>query len=473
MSIRACLILERQHDWFINVADDIHVMPKSASVADLVATVSKGIGAAKLGNPKCIIAPASNSCFFARLSLEPDVEIRDRPALMYELENHIPIDAESMAADFIAVQDNGVTADDVPRQSTQQMKSISAVAVDVAHWKPLADALETEGILVTTISPSVALAVSSVTETDAQDAVAEIIFCDGDRADIVTLTNGVILAWKHQKLDITTLTRHRLLDTPATANTLVVGCDTEQADLIREVYGQIDINSVPLETHYSRGALLALSDRTTNGFNLRRDHLAPDDPLRPIARQVNWVAYSAAICLLTMIAGSWWRSERIEREINEVLKAQSAVFRQSFPDTKVPASLMRRVRSEHSRIMGSRNASNQIDVPKPAVQILRGLLTSLPEDVRFRISEIDIRNGAIDIDLQVRRPVDAGVIAESLSKGGFEVAPPVTTQKDAKTFDSFLEAKWPRTRTANKNSEPPNKKQRVTPAPTAAEVSTQ
>ena len=468
MSFRDCLILERQHDWFINIADEIHVVPKIASVEEIVATVSREINTAKLGSPKCIIAPASNSCFFTLMSLDPDVDIRDRPTLMYELENHIPLDAESMAADFVAIPDHCVTGERVPQKSSQQANCISAVAVDVAPWKRLADALETEGILVSTITPSVGLAINSVASTDTQDTTTEIIFCDGDYSDIVTLTNGMILAWKHQKTDVATLTRHKLLDTPASARTMVVGCTPEQADMIRSVFGPIDIDPVPLEDHYARGAILSLAERTTHRFNLRRDHLAPDDPLRPIAKQVNWVACSAAICLLAMIVGSWWRSERIEEKIDNVLKTQSTAFQQSFPATKVPASLMRRVRSEHLRITGSRNASNEIDVPRPAAQIVRELLVLLPEDIRFRVGGIDIRNGDVEIDLQVRRPVDAGVIAEALSQGGFEVAPPVTTQKDSKTFDSILEANWPRRGASDNRS---NKTQRITEAPTPAEVS--
>ena len=48
----------------------------------------------------------------------------------------------------------------------------------------------------------------------------------------------------------------------------------------------------------------------------------------------------------------------------------------------------------------------------------------------------------IDLDLQVRVPTDAGKLALSLEAAGFDVKPPVTTQYDAKTFDSILEATW-------------------------------
>jgi len=90
----------------------------------------------------------------------------------------------------------------------------------------------------------------------------------------------------------------------------------------------------------------------------------------------------------------------------------------------------------------------------------------LPENIRFRFKSIRILNGQVDIDLQVRSPVDAGALATSLSSAGFVVKPPVTTQKDAKTFDSVLEAEW--TGRAGKSATPREISLRIS---IAAEVS--
>jgi hypothetical protein len=92
--------------------------------------------------------------------------------------------------------------------------------------------------------------------------------------------------------------------------------------------------------------------------------------------------------------------------------------------------------------MGSRGGSSNIDIPQSAPEVLRKLLAALPKDVRFRIKSLDILDGQVDLDLQVRSPVDAGALATSLSSAGFDVKPPVTQQKDAKTFESLLEAQW-------------------------------
>jgi type II secretory pathway component PulL len=185
-----------------------------------------------------------------------------------------------------------------------------------------------------------------------------------------------------------------------------------------------------------------MANQSQRWFDLRRDQLGPADPLRPIQTQLRLVTLAAAACLLAVVVGGWWRTQRIEKEITSVRSQQRQLFQEAFPDAKVPGALLRRVRSEHVRVMGSRGASSQVDVPQSATEVLRELLAALPENVQFRITSVDILNGQVDLDLQVRSPVDAGELATSLSSAGFEVKPPVTTQKDAKTFDSLLEAQW-------------------------------
>ena len=58
------------------------------------------------------------------------------------------------------------------------------------------------------------------------------------------------------------------------------------------------------------------------------------------------------------------------------------------------------------------------------------------------MKSLKILNGQVDLEMQVRTAVDAGAWPTALESNGFEVEPPVTTRKDARTFDSVLEARW-------------------------------
>ena len=435
MSFRGSLIIEGEHEWWIHVADNFRTLPRASGNPEIVAAVKELQAESKGIQSGCILAPASASCFFCRLHLPPELDSRDRSALIYELENHLPIDAESMAADFAMLPP-------AAQDQTLRGHSISAVAVEVDTWKPLADALEAADIPVTSITPSAALAIAALQEKHSFNGTNTLVLCHDDHADLITLADDRICTWKHIQIEAKTLQRHKSLDLPAANQILVVSCTEAQSKLIRDNAGPIQIESEALTSLYLLGGKTTFSNPASTHFNLRRGHLATEDPLRPLNRQLAWLALAIATCLITVILGSWYRTTRIENKISENLQAQSAAFRDSFPDTRVPASLLRRVRSEHTRIMGSRNATKQIEVPSSATEVMGLLLASLPAETRVRISSIDIRDGDLDLTFQVQHFVEAGVIAEALSQGGFDVSQPATAQKDAKTFESTIKATW-------------------------------
>jgi hypothetical protein len=445
MSFRGSLIIEGEYEWRIHVANDFRILPKASENAEIVATVKELLAKSKGVHTGCIIAPASDSCFFSSLNLPPEIDTRDRHSLIYELENHLPIDAESMAADF------SVPPAVVHETQTERGRSVSAIAVEVNDWKPLADKLESEDIPVTNIIPSAILAIASLHEKHSFSGISSLMLGHGDHADLITLAEDHISSWKYTNFEVASLERHKFLDLPKPNQILVVDCTEAQCALIRDNVGSIQIEPDSLVTHYLEGASKALSKPASIPFNLRRDDLASEDPLRLISRQLSWLGFAVAACLITMIFGSWWRTTRIENKIAENQLAQSAAFRESFPNTRVPASLLRRVRSEHSRIMGSRNATQQIAAPNSATEVMRVLLASLPTEIRVRVSSIDIRNGDLNLTFQVQHFVEAGIVAEALSQGGFDVSQPATAQKDAKTFESTIQAKWRKNVSASAN----------------------
>lgn len=448
MSFRDCLVVERIDDWFIKVGDETEVVAQSVTTEELVTCVQLMIKLAGLSSPKCILAPASQSCFFTTLPTGDDLDPRDRDALMYELEDHLPLDAESMVADFVTVPDiaaSWLTKSPAPAggesESNSRFTFVSGVAIETERWQAIAEAFESKGIQVRCVIPAASLATRSLCQSRRFTDVVELVLCENNRADFIIVGSDTILSWKHFHLTAETIRRHRLLD-PLTAETsVVVGADQETLQLIagRTAAEQ---NDEPLETHWERGAELSLSKQSGRWFDLRRDQLAPADPLRPIASQLRWLAIAVAACLFAMILGGWWRMHRIEQEIDQLRTKQQTEFQATFPGVRVPAALMRRVKSEHARVMGSRGASTQVELPRSAVAVMQDLLAGLPSDIRFRVTNISVLNGRVDLDLQVRSPVDAGAFATSLSEAGFQVEPPVTTQKDSKTFDSVLEANW-------------------------------
>ncbi len=436
MNLPGCVVIEGAREWLIVAGNETERLALDVEPAELAVCAKVMIGLSGLKNPGCVLAPDATSCFFAKLSLPNDFDIRDRSALTFELEGHLPMDAESMVADFRVVP------------SSHADKTVAAVAISIERWRLIADEMESVGLPVRSIVPRSILATRSVMDTPAlreaieTDDPVELLLVEADRCDAVTLQKQTICSWTHMAINRTALRCHRSLDDGVSDRAFVVGADADQQSEISDSYPNAIWCDDELDGLVVRGAAMLLSNRAHSWFDLRRDALGPSDPLRAVQGQIRFLLFAAAVCFFTAAVGGWWRAHRIEKEIAQIRGQQQKMFQEAFPGSRLPGALVRRVRSEHLKVLGSRGETSEVDVPVSATKILKELLVALPRTIRFRVTSVKILDGQIDLDLQVRSPVDAGALATSLSSAGFEVKPPGTTQKDAKTFESLLEAKW-------------------------------
>ncbi len=431
MSLPGCAVIERSGGWLLVVGDETEELAADVEPSELAVCADLMTKLAGMKNPSCVLAPDSTSCFFAKLSPDDDIDVRDRAALAYEFEDHLPIDAESMVADFTVVP------------SGQPQKQVAAIAVPIDRWHAIAEALESVGIPVRSIVPRAVLAARALVESGELADDAELLLVEGDQCDAITLRSRTLAAWKHFRVDRSQLRRYKLLDSTEEAGEVVVaGADLNPRSIILDAYPRARLNGENASDLAVRGAALLIHHPSSRWFNLRRDALGPSDPLRAIQSQLRLLGLAVAACLLALAVGGWWRTHRIESQITTVQAKQQQLFREAFPGSRVPGAILRRVRSEHAKVLGSRGETSEVDVPVSATMVLRELLGALPSEVRFRITHIKIADGQVDLDLQVRNPVDAGALATSLSSAGFDVKPPGTTLKDARTFESLLEATW-------------------------------
>lgn len=429
MSFPGALVIEGNRHWHIIAGDQSELLSIDVVAEELPVCSDLIMGLAKQKNANVVLAPSSASCFFCLLDSEDIVDARDRQAMLFELENHLPIDAESTVADFVTVPS---TADPPP---------VSAVAISATRWRGIANAFEEADLPVRSIVPASILATRAICRHIELAETAELFLVDDGFVDIIELRNETVLRWKHLALNTKAIKRHRALSETEADRTLVVGlvpgayaefADADDADFLDG-----DFHDFVVE-----GAMLLREKPSSRWFELRRGALAPSDPLRAIGIQLRWVAVAAAACLLALAVGGWWRTTRIEKEIEDLRATQTNMFEEAFPGARVPGALLRRVRSEHSKVLSSRGENTDIQIPQSAPDLLRRVLAALPTDVRLRITRIEIIDGDVDLMIQVKNPVDAGRIATAISQAGFEVDPPGTRRVDEQTFESDLKATW-------------------------------
>jgi hypothetical protein len=111
---------------------------------------------------------------------------------------------------------------------------------------------------------------------------------------------------------------------------------------------------------------------------------------------------------------------------------QVEVFREIFPNTKVPVGIKSRLESELAKLKGLQGDDSSLPAAVSAVTMLHEMLAALPTDRRFQLLEIRIEEGRLYLDGEVIAHGDAEAIAQRLRAGGFEVAPPRTQRLDEK-----------------------------------------
>lgn len=425
---RQVITVTQRHDGWRFYADGIErTCAPDVAPEQLATTLTNFVASIGLKSPTCVLSPASTACFFVKLRPSDDVDLRDRAALAFELEDHLPIDAESFVADFVETGPS----------------EISAIAIEHARWKPLTDAIESVGVSVRSIVPAAVLATRGfVCEAKTPDD-GRLFWFDGNDVDVVDVTDGRIVDWKHLRGSSDVIQRDRQFRGDA-AMTWVGGEPPNETmpTAIEAAIGPHQRLPRPMMEYEAIGANAYAADQGGPWFDLRRDALAALDPFRAVHKNLRALALASVACFLTLVAAGYYRSVRIENRIAQLRDQQVDLFEKSFPDTKAPGAILRRVRSEHARLVGARGGQASVGAPVNAPEILRRVLGSLPVDVRFRIEALAITDGSVDLDLQVRSPVDAGAVAAALSAAGFATDPPVTLQKDAKTFTSTIRAEW-------------------------------
>ena len=98
MSFQQCLIVQREDEWWLVAGTEAETLSGDASADELATCAEVMSHLAGMKQVECILAPASTSCFFARFDVPPESDRKDRVELTYALEDHLPIDAESISA---------------------------------------------------------------------------------------------------------------------------------------------------------------------------------------------------------------------------------------------------------------------------------------------------------------------------------------------------------------------------------------
>lgn len=373
-------------------------------------------------------------CMTARFRMESARQARKREAMLYKIEEQIPVAAEDLIADF-------------SRQGSQ----IYAIAVERSQLVPLVDALRDQNLGIELISPVASLAWEHHFARGKHPGREAVAWLDPELGgDLVVFDSGQPTNWaglpsangklRQQllyerirspgELPLVVYAPNNTLETnpPAAVPGTHVDLRTKEAEPLRD---------------HALDTLSAVRDgRTTPTFDLMRGLNLAAAGRSPLAIDLRLLQLAALLLLAAVLVVNVIASHRYDDAVDRLVVAQEDVFRDVFPEARLPRGVRARLESELGKLAGARGGTENAVSDQSVLPLLLRLLRAMPEEMRFRLLDIKIEDQRLDLTGEVRDFGDADKIAASLRREGFQVKPPTTQRLPEQGVSFRLRAEY-------------------------------
>ena len=429
----AALLLRRHHWQLAKISDQSHLLNHTGvwheeDVAQSAEVISNCLAEEGLANQPIALLLDADITFAANLTIESPAQLRKSAAMLYRLEEKLPLAAEDIAATYF-----------------RHHNEVLAVVAEKANVRPIAEALEQLGHAVEFVIPMMPLAIKShVSEHSQCESEALIWLHDDGTSDCVVIKQGQPTYW-HWLSDATTqlaqqLTCRSLADrSESPLHVYHNGLARESLHaLLNQMPGaEVHVCDQPPLAQQSLDALAAILQGREEPYAVLPE-LAPSgagvrSPLRFDLRLLQLAAFLfvAAIAYFNWTAACNYETSREELQI-----ASEDVFRQVFPDARLTTGVRSRLDSELAKLSGARGDDSDSALSESVLPLTHDLLRSLPSNMRFRLHEIRMEGEELHLVGEVRDYSDADRIAAALRAQGLVVTAP-TTQRLAKEGVAF------------------------------------
>ena len=386
-------------DGVIRAAIDADSVATGATTASLLLDAMRAAGCAP---GEVIVALASELCLAASIQTAGLPRARRSRAMLYRLEEKLPLAAEELLADF-AIHDGRALG----------------VAARTQELQPLFDALESVKIRIAAVLPSVLLATQGLAlrQPGMRDKCDAILWHTDRKVDLLALEDRQPTRWlsvSAERADVALALATWTLSSQSPLRLARIGLDDA-----------LDLDSIPdvqiVERHQLRmqEAALAASEeifsrRLAPVVDLRRAGPGKYRPPLQLWRAVHALAGAIVAFCLALGATDVIRGVRYAAQARRADADKKALFQDLFPGQPVPPGIESRLQSvaRNLRTPGVALASGPSD-PDPLLVLLE-VLAHLPSDVRFRVTDLEISPGRAQLIGSVRSHADAVVLTTAL-----------------------------------------------------------
>lgn len=359
----------------------------------------------------------SNLALAARFSIESPRQLRRPDAMLFELEEWLPVAAEDLSATYVR---DGL--------------NVLAVAAARPDIQQLAEALEDQGVDIDLVTPLVTLAVASHIEQDRRNEPYAVLWLRQDGSgDLVQISSARLASWQF--------------------------LPNAQRNLVREwQYESLrGAAEIPIHIYHSGKLPSALLNELTH-VDMVETTVCDGDPLvepalealqairsgiqepvaalpqitatsrfqQPLAKEVRLVLGTLVLLLGSLAFVNWRAAQQSTSSSQQAQIAAEDVFREVLPGARLRTGVRSRLESELAKLAGVRGSASESELAGSALPLLYDLLVSLPEEMRFRLLEIRVEEDELHVTGEVRSFADADRIAGALRGRGLQVTPPTT-----------------------------------------------
>jgi type II secretion system protein L len=158
--------------------------------------------------------------------------------------------------------------------------------------------------------------------------------------------------------------------------------------------------------------------------NLRRHELSSQVVQRRTRQLLLAHACAVACVLLAVSAGLIVHGQQLQGRVQAYQQQTTRLWQSVYPDREVPTNVVSRLTSEVERERGLRSDAENVPDYASALDVLRDLVSHLPDEVPIRIRELEIASDTSIVVGEARSHGAVEQIAQSLSSvEGFAVEP--------------------------------------------------
>jgi hypothetical protein len=380
------------------------------------ANLADALKAGGFAGANAVLLLPSTRCLCATIPTEGLPTRQRGQAMLYRFEERLPVAAEDIAADFIV---GGQAA--------------LAVGVERRFIEPLVAAIGEARVRLRAVCPASLLALQAGIESRRTDGDDQWVCCPGapGTLELIRIAERRPVAWYVTSDDASDVALHvRGAAGGIPQKVTAIGLTPELVERAKAAGLVIESDVEPLERARAatESAKAVLAGRRLPWINLTSDGRGAGTQGFAAMGVAGRVVVAAAILFAACLACALFvRAARYERLAAGYEDEQREVYRRLFPDASVPVDVRSRLRSEARSATGDAGAARS---DANGLLVLRDVLTFLPVESRFRVSELRLDGRGFTLEGDVPTHGDAEAVAGALRRrDGFEVQPPRTEQR--------------------------------------------